>query len=335
MPRLRSRGARHKRARPRRHDSYFTCGRTRACAGRQRGGALSAASPVLFNKASCDRKLSPVDLVANSTERLRPEPRAPFCSSTYVSIAVTCPDHCTFKAAGCYVTEGFTARTAERLDLAGRSVTGDVTGYLEAEAIKAAFGGKHGRIPQDGARGGRDLRLHVGGDVYSDRAVRWLAAAAADWAKRGGGTVWAYTRRWSEITRTAWGTINVLASCTTPAEMHAARARGYVPAITVGEFPSRRAFRVGELKVIPCPAETGKTTCVSCRLCLDRDLWAMDAAIGFAVHGRGADALRRRLPMLAKARPRAASRVRAPGAVDGQSGSVSSVGAGTSSEATP
>lgn len=256
-------------------------------------------SPVLFNKASCDRKLSPVELVANDTPRPRPEPRAPFVSSTYVSIAATCPDHCAFKAAGCYVTEGFTARTAERLDDAARSTQGDVVGFLEAEAIKAAFGGKHGRIPQDGARGGRDLRLHVGGDVASERAVRWLARAAHDWMRRGGGTVWAYTRRWAEIQRFAWEPINVLASCTTVEEMRAARARGYVPAITMAEFPSRRAFRVGELKVIPCPAETGKATCVQCRLCLDRDLWAMNAAIGFKVHGRGAERVRRRLPVLA------------------------------------
>jgi hypothetical protein len=54
-----------------------------------------------------------------------------------------------------------------------------------------------------------------------------------------------------------------------------------------------------KLKVVPCLFETRGRTCVQCRLCLDRDLLGMGVAIAFQVHGKAADDVRRRLPVLA------------------------------------
>lgn len=254
---------------------------------------------ISFCEMSHDRKLSPVDFVQYGSRGLRRSPRArpPYCSSTYVSIAATCPSTCSFKERGCYVREGFTGEMSKRLDRRARGLTGDAVGMIEAEHIKAAF--KRSRIPQDGARGGRDLRLHVGGDVSSALAAGWLADAAADWKSRGGGDVWTYTHRWAEVPRSAWGSISALASVESADDADAALALGYAPAFTLREFPSEKAFALRGVKVIPCPAETRGTTCVKCRLCFNDVRLAKErSAIGFALHGHGASHVARHLPVL-------------------------------------
>lgn len=256
-------------------------------------GALE--TPIRIMALSSDRKLAPVALVKNTTKRLRPEPQGPFVSSTYVSIRATCPDSCRFKGDGCYASEGFTGRALRKMDRSAKNLSGDAVISIECSWIDETF--KRG-VPQDGARGGRDLRLHVGGDVSSQRAAGWLADSATAWQLRGGGTVWTYTHRWREIDRGAWGCISVLASVETAAEAKEAMAEGYVPAITMAEFPSDRAFDFGGVKVVPCPQQTRGVTCIECRLCLDRDLRKMGVAIGFAVHGQRAPKIRRRLVVL-------------------------------------
>ena len=255
-------------------------------------------TPVRLHYASADRKLSPVEMRpydGPGNRTFRPIPVGPYCAATYTSIDATCPSSCRFKAAGCYVRAGFTGRAAELLDEVGRGMDPERVADAEVKLLDAAFGAEGGRgprIPQDGARGGRDLRLHVGGDVPSTAGAQRLACAARRWMQRGGGRVWTYTHRWREIERATFGAISVLASVETPAEARAADLRGYVPALVVESFPSRRAFHVEglRLKVIPCPAETGGAdggvTCVSCRLCLDDGaLRRRGAAIGFALHG--------------------------------------------------
>ena len=279
------------------------------------------ADAVLFIQKSADRKLSPVELVPapTTTRGKRPMPRAPFCSSTYVSIAATCPESCEFKGKGCYVTEGFTGATSRRLDAAALGLSADDVTALEAEAIHRSFAHRR-RIPQDGARGGRDLRLHVGGDVGSALGASMLAGAAMGWRMRGGGSVWTYTHAWRIVPREAWGpAVSVLASCETLEDTRLARAAGYAPALTLSRFPSERAFRPkggASLRIIPCPAETRGMTCVECRLCIDRDLAGMGVAIGFAMHGRGSavDDARRRLPVIESAFAGAVAPVNVPSA---------------------
>ena len=72
-------------------------------------------------------------------------------------------------------------------------------------------------------------------------------------------------------------------------DIELARAAGYAAAIVVDRFPSKRAFLLSgsSARVIPCPAESGDISCARCRLCIDRDLLAMNAAIAFEAHGGG------------------------------------------------
>jgi hypothetical protein len=239
--------------------------------------------------ASADRKLAPVRLDPHYG-RPRPVPIGPYCSATYASIEATCPTSCRFRAGACYVTAGFTAQLARSLDEAARGMDGDAVIDAEAALIEAAF--KRAQVPQDGARGGRDLRLHVGGDASSDVAAQRLAWAVDTWRYRGGGDAWTFTHRWREIHCGAWGSISALASVETIPDARAAVRLGYVPALVVDSFPSGRAYRVRGLrgKVIPCPSETteGKVTCVECRLCLDAGaLRRRERAIAFSIHGIG------------------------------------------------
>lgn len=256
---------------------------------------------VSFREMSSNVKLSPVDHVPKDEGRpgtyrnfyIRPRP--PFVSSTYVSIDKTCPDTCAFKGNGCMAESGFTRVLGRRLDVGAIGLSGEDVARQEAAAIDQAFHGK--RIPGDGLGGRRDLRLHVGGDVASAEAARILAQAAARWLARGGGTVWTFTHRWRDVPREAWGCISVLASVETIAQSAEAFALGYAPALVVPEFPNgQKAWRPAPwLKAVPCPAETGKRTCVECRLCLDRPLHEMGVAIAFAAHGHGAEQVQRAL----------------------------------------
>ena len=170
-------------------------------------------------------------------------------------------------------------------------------------------------VPQDGARGGRDLRLHVSGDARTIGAVRILARAAERWVGRGGGSVWTYTPAWRTVPRSAWGPISVLASVETIEATMSAMDRGYAPALTVrahaldpdiervlgAEVAAAGAWRPRDgngLRIVPCPYETRSVTCGSCRLCLDRDLHSLGVGVSFAAHGRGAKDARKRLPVL-------------------------------------
>lgn len=255
-------------------------------------------SPAVFIEKSCDRKLSPVVFVKykNGARHMgkdkAPAPRAPYCSTTYVSINATCPESCQFKRVGCYVRSGFTGMRSKRLDdAAARGFTGDLVNKVEAAHIECSYEG--GMIPQDGARGGRDMRLHVGGDVASTRGARILANVVDGYIRRGGGTVWTFTKRWRSIARKSFGRINVLASVMSTAEGRMALGRRYAPAVVVMKLPEDGKSWVQDgVRWIPCVYETSGRTCVECRLCLDRDLVKMNAGIAFGVHGRDKKRLR-------------------------------------------
>lgn len=242
----------------------------------------------LFIPASTDRKLSPVrQSVSKKDGRTRGLPGKVKCSATYASIESTCPSSCAFKGAGCYITSGLSKFWAKRLDLA----VGDPETVALSEAALIRQEAEVG-VPQDGARGGRDLRLHVGGDVLNEASAEVLGAAAAKWRAGGGGSVWTYTHRWRDVPRAFWGpNVFPLASVETVDEAHEAMNMGYVPAIVVDRFHSDRTYQLGDpddsLPVVPCPYETRGRTCVECRLCLDHEdhLRASGVAIGFAIHG--------------------------------------------------
>lgn len=260
--------------------------------------------PIRFLNLSCDRKLSPVIIEPAPPRRSangdiykhgRPKAQPPYCSSTYVLIAATCPRTCRFKNNGCYVQSGFTSITNKKMDEYARKhgLTGDEVIAHEAATIDAAY--------QRGVPDYRPLRLHVGGDVASANGARMLAGAAERWLLRGGGPVWISTHRWRSIPRSAWGPIRVFASVESIEDVREAKARGYPAWFTIAEFPSDKRFSIDGESFIPCPAETRGTTCVACRICLDRDMLKLGATITFAVHGggNGVERTKKRLPVIA------------------------------------
>ena len=239
--------------------------------------------PVSIQRRSANRKLAPQAVEIAKSGRPRNMPRGPYVTSTYVSIAATCPDSCRFKGAGCYAQEGSAGGYVAERDQLVRSMSGLEVTRLEVRLLDRLY--KDG-IPQDGGAGGRDLRLHVSGETSCVDGAQALAGMAKRWLARGGGAVWTYTHRWREIPSETFGPIAALASVETNLELHQALERGYAPAMVVPEFPSPRAFRREGVKLIPCPAELGERTCTECRLCLDEDLVGSRTGIAFAYHGK-------------------------------------------------
>lgn len=265
---------------------------------------VAAEGAVRFVEASANAKLSRVGY-RPGRERPQPVPMRPFVSATAVSIAATCPNSCPFKGApgtpgGCYEMAGFGSIGMHKLDDSAWGLTADEVTAEEACQMDAAF---PGGVPQDGARGGRDVRLHTGGDVGSTKGARRLAGAAERLRARGSGCVWTYTHRWPEIPRTAWGNaISVLASVEKAENIEVARKSGYAAAIVVEQFPNGdKAFTLpgSTARIVPCPAETRDLVCTECRLCMNADkLLANNTAIAFEVHGGHSRAARESLVQL-------------------------------------
>lgn len=251
-----------------------------------------ASVPVAIRRTSSNRKLSPQKIV-DVKGRQRCVPQFPFCSSTYVSIESTCPRSCPYRGHGCYAQSGMAVRRLDRVAVRAKW-SGLSTIEVEAEQIDRLFMRK---VRQDGARGGRDLRLHVSGDAFSSRGAQILADAARRWQERGGGSVWTFTHLWRTIPRSDWGPISVLASVETLRGARVAFESGYAPALTVPEHRDHAALPAGKgLKIIPCPAQTVGTTCVQCRLCLDGA--EPGRGVAFALHGTSISRARRRLRVL-------------------------------------
>lgn len=257
-----------------------------------RGEFRNSDSPVSVQPRSANSKLAPQRVEIAKSGRARFCPKGPYVASTYVSIAGTCPDSCEFKAKGCYAKAGATHLTMSGLDRGALGLTAlDIT-RAEAAAIDNLC--KRG-VPADGAKGGRDLRLHVGGEVSCTAGARLLAAATERWLARGGGSVWTFTHRWRQIPREAWGRISVLASCATLDDVDRATQRGYASAIVVPSFPDgSRPFGFAGRRAVPCLAESarerGDMTCATCRICMkDHAILERGDVIAFSAHGSDAD----------------------------------------------
>ncbi len=195
-------------------------------------------------------------------------------SATYVA-QQSCPASCVFLDRGCFAQNGFVgghlvkplnrgvATTMTRVEIAQQ----------EAEMI-------------DRLSGDRDLRLHVVGDSTTVEGTRLLAAAARRYSSRHAKATWSYTHAWSWLPRRAWGSISVLASCEHAGDIAGARRRGYATALVVPEHTTKRLYRDGRQKILPCPEQTSGVPCARCRLCL-RDDYLREAGItiAFAAHG--------------------------------------------------
>lgn len=241
---------------------------------------------VLFAKKSRNRKISPQKYEDTNTRFKRPIPQQPYCCASYVSISKTCPDTCVFKDNGCYVQAGITGPANQKLDENSRNVEPYDVIEAEAKAIENAF--KDG-VPQDGAKGGRDLRIHVGGDVSCYRGAVRLSMAAERWRGAGGGDVWLYTHRWESIEFSCWrDSIHALASVETAEQADRAYSLGYTPMIVVKDFMKNVPYDLPDsamgLKLVPCRHQIEGVTCVECRMCLRKS----NRRIAIAVYAHGA-----------------------------------------------
>lgn len=195
-------------------------------------------------------------------------------SATYVA-QQTCPDSCVFRGQGCFAENGFVG--GNLVKPLNRGVATAMTrveiARQEADMI-------------DGLSGERDLRLHVVGDSATVEGTRLLASAARRYSSRHARFVWSYTHSWRWLPRKDWGSISVLASCESTADIAAARRRGYATAIVVPEHTTKRLYRDGRTKILPCPEQTTGVSCADCRLCM-RDDFLRDSGvtIAFAAHG--------------------------------------------------
>lgn len=246
---------------------------------------------VSLRLACANSKLAKIRSEFDRRGRARPIPIPPYVAATYVSIQATCPEGCFFKDNGCYPQTGFTGWMVKKLDeeLTPEMVSrGTQVIENEAQLIESTL------LPNDGAGpgGGRDLRLHVSGEVTGPWAARRLGEAAETWRKNGNGLVWTYTHRWKELLPWEFGSISALASCETEGDIQQALDEGWVPAVVVQRFPSDKAFRMARHDFIPCPAQTRDVPCVDCRLCMDSaKLHKLGKGIAFEAHGRHAKKL--------------------------------------------
>lgn len=211
--------------------------------------------------------------------------------ATYVSIKASCPKDCPLMGEGCYAELGYVGITSHRLDDEAKGFSPLEAARAEAAAIDNSYNG--GDVPK-----GRDLRIHVAGDSRTLMGTRVINKAVARWKARGGGSVWTYTHAWKHVPREEWSNVSILASISSTAEVEAARAQGYAPAIVVPEHPSEKAFQLDgcDTKFIPCPAQTRGVGCTDCRLCFNADrLHEGNFGIAFAVHGVMKDKMKRHL----------------------------------------
>jgi hypothetical protein len=207
-------------------------------------------------------------------------------ATTYVS-QVSCPEECPWYDDGkwgspCYANNNFIGLHTKKLNQG----QGDyIDAAREEAAVIASLSGE------------RPLRLHVVGDCKDRAATEIVSKAVEGYRAKHGQPSWTYTRAWEQVPRESWGSVSVLASCETPAQVRRALRKGYATAIVVGEFAQPTAYRKGGVKIVPCPQETGRVpTCVECQLCWKDDiLRAAQITIGFEAHGFQAGKVRKML----------------------------------------
>ena len=109
----------------------------------------------------------------------------------------------------------------------------------------------------DGLKGNRDLRVHVVGDARTVASAGLIGAAMVRYERRGGFLAWTYTHAWKTVPYSAWNGARVMASVHSGADVARAHAQGYTAtAYAVPErHPSRHAYSIDGVTVIPCPAQ--------------------------------------------------------------------------------
>lgn len=191
------------------------------------------------------------------------DPNGRGMSATYAAQR-TCPRSCPLLRAGCYAEGPSPVKyTTWRVNRA-KHVDARKIAELEAAGIRRLSGW-------------RRLRVHVVGDCATPAAAALVGGAMADHERKRGARAWTYTHAWRTIARRAWRGARVAASCESIADVRKAWRRGYGAALLVERHPNgRKAYDVGGVRVIPCPAQwtdprTGarSTYCERCEVCAE------------------------------------------------------------------
>jgi hypothetical protein len=195
-------------------------------------------------------------------------------SATYVA-QQSCPASCVFLDYGCFAQNGFVGGHLVKPLNRGVATTMTRVEIAQQEADMI-----------DRLSGERDLRLHVVGDSTTLEGTKLLASASRRFSSKHGRAVWTYSHGWRALPRRTWGSISVLASCESTGDIADARRRGYATALVVPQHTTKRLYRDGRQKILPCPEQTSGVSCVACRLCM-RDDYLREAGItiAFAAHG--------------------------------------------------
>ena len=202
--------------------------------------------------------------------------------ATYAA-QTTCPRTCPYypkhdgKACECYAGNGSCKIHTDRLNASTNSA--DMIGRIEAALIDSS----ECKLP---------LRIHVVGDCRTIESARRIGNAGMRYMERTGETAHTYTHAWRVIPRSAWGTINVLASCHTADEVIEATARGYACALVVTHYPdgARRFPLPGGFTTVACPAIQKRIHgCAACKgLCRnDQRMITRREVVALEVHGTG------------------------------------------------
>jgi len=209
---------------------------------------------------------------------------------TYTSIEKTCPSSCPMKKdKSCYASLGFVGIHEKRSTKESKNKTAFDLAKEEAN-----------KIIENSNTNSKYLRLHVSGDSVTKKGTELLAKACDFWISKTNGKVWTYTHSWKKIERKRWGNISVLASIDSNKEIDNAFKLGYVPAIIVDKFESKKSFKINNTKFIPCPAQTHENiSCADCKLCFNSDkLLSLKTGIAFEAHGATKEKIKRRLKVL-------------------------------------
>ena len=235
---------------------------------------------IFFKTSTCNEKLAPREEIPRANGRLTFVARPPYMDCLYLPISLTCPSSCPHLDRDCY---------AQRLRL-HKQIERMVAAVSAAEVIQWAINEIDTmylvRVPEDGCGRPRTVRLFVSGDCPDQASARKLAACERRWSHKGGGRWFGSTHRWRTIPIEAWGNIRAYASIEHDYEIEKARNRGYAVWRTRHVHANGiQPEYVDSIKLVSCPQQTmSGVTCATCRLCLDKDLYANKLGVVFAEH---------------------------------------------------
>lgn len=178
-------------------------------------------------------------------------------STTYAAINPSCPTTCVQRGVSCYAETSNNIRPivlmleylANKLGHGSIEVAEDEARALDASFPLAASDDPAARKQASGIKTPTDLRIHTVGDCREPMAVRTLAAAAERWlgrstwvqnpkyhelAQKTPPKAWSYTHAFADHTRSDWGSVSVLASVSSPADLPKAARHGFALTCVVG-----------------------------------------------------------------------------------------------------